>query len=71
MVPCTLSVPLKFFGYMAIVCKAMLLLIPGRPSMALDVNVRGPPVPVNELTFVLAINSGYAPSISSIVPAAA
>ena len=46
-VPCTISLPLKLCGYMAIVCKALLLLIPGLASMALDVYCKGPPLPVN------------------------
>ena len=70
-VPCTLKEPAKSFRYTAIVCNALLLFIPGLASIALDVNCKGPPVPVKLLTSVLGTNSGYAPSSNSIVPAAA
>ena len=53
------------------VCNAALLLIPGLASIAPDVNSIGPPEPVNVDTLVLAINCGYAPSRTSIVPDAA
>ena len=52
------------------VCSALLLLIPGLASMALDVNCIGPPVPVNVDILVLATTSGKAPSITSRLPAA-
>ena len=71
MVPCTLKLPEKFVVYTAIVCSALLLLIPGLASMLLEVFASGPPDAVKLDTDVLAVNSGYAPSKSSIEPAAA
>ncbi len=55
-VPCTVKVPEKDVGYIAIVCSAWLLFIPGLPSMALEVNVSDDNV--NVLTDVLATNCG-------------
>ena len=57
-VPCTLRAPEKFFVYTAIVCKALLLLIPGLESMDPDVYASGPPDAVKLETLVLATNSG-------------
>ena len=62
-VPCTVTVPLNDCGYMAIVCNALLLLMPGRPSM--DPEVKIPPDSVKAVMLVLGKNSGYAPSSNS------
>ena len=69
-VPCTLKAPEKFAGYTAIVCNALLLLLPGFASMAPEVFCKGPVVTVNDVTAVLLRASGYAPSSTSKVPAA-
>ena len=57
-VPCTLSVPEKFLVYTAIMCNALLLFIPGLPSMLLEVLANGPPDAVKLVMDVLAVNSG-------------
>ena len=56
-VACTLQEPWKFFGYTAIVCKALLLLMPGLASITPDLNLSGPPVEKVD-TLVLGTNSG-------------
>ena len=73
MEPCTLKLPVKSLVYTAIVCSALLLLMPGLASIVLETLSKdfASAVAVNPVIDVLATKSGYAPSKSSIVPAAA
>ena len=70
MVPCTLNAPVKFFVYTAIVCNALLLLMPGLAFIFPVVYAKGPPVAVNVDTLVLGKNCAYAPSSTSMEPPA-
>jgi hypothetical protein len=60
MEPCTFSDPVKSLVYTAIVCNALLLLIPGLASILLDVFPSDlvSPVVVKFVMDVLAVNSG-------------